>query len=156
MGIETPEGELSVYFRRFKPVSQSVNLIAIGERAGSGVPDIYSVWADKGWKDPEIEEQFDPDRTILTLAFTKKQAEKTSGKNKRKEQAGKTQASKTLANKEQIVSYIQKQNGAGTSEIADRIELSTARTRVLLAELISEGQIYAEGNGRARKYYVIE
>ena len=133
-----------------------LNLIAIGERAGSGVPDIYSVWADKGWKDPEIEEQFDPDRTILTLAFTKKQAEKTSGKNKRKEQAGKTQASKTLANKEQIVSYIQKQNGAGTSEIADRIELSTARTRVLLAELIREGRIYADGNGRARKYYVIE
>ena len=48
-----------------------LNLIAIGERAGSGVPDIYSVWADKGWKDPEVEEQFDPDRTILTLAFTK-------------------------------------------------------------------------------------
>ena len=41
---------------------------------------VYSVWADKGWKDPEVEEQFDPDRTILTLAFTKKQAEKTSGK----------------------------------------------------------------------------
>ena len=69
---------------------------------------------------------------------------------------GKTQASKTLVNKDQIVSYIQKQNGAGTSEIADRIELSTARTRVLLAELISEGRIYADGNGRARKYYVIE
>ena len=56
-----------------------LNLIAIGERAGSGVPDIYSVWAAKGWIDPEVEEQFDPDRTILTLAFTKK-----SGKNKRK------------------------------------------------------------------------
>ena len=141
---------------RNKAIMKMLNLIAIGERAGSGVPDIYSVWADKGWKDPEIEEQFDPDRTILTLAFTKKQAEKTSGKNKRKEQAGKTQASKTLANKDQIVSYIKKQNGAGTSEIADRIELSTARTRVLLAELISEGRIYADGNGRARKYYVIE
>lgn len=62
---------------------KGVRLIAIGERAGSGVPDIYSVWADKGWKDPEIEEQFDPDRTILTLAFTKKQAEKTSEKSKR-------------------------------------------------------------------------
>ena len=81
---------------------------------------------------------------------------KTSGKNKRKEQAGKIQASKTLANKEQIVSYVQKQNGAGSSEIAAQIELSIARTRVLLAELISEGRIYAEGNGRARKYYAIE
>lgn len=68
---------------RNKAIMKMLNLIAIGERAGSGVPDIYSVWADKGWKDPEIEEQFDPDRTILTLAFTKKQAEKTSGKSKR-------------------------------------------------------------------------
>ena len=137
-----------------KLLMKMLNLIAIGERAGSGVPDIYSVWADKGWKDPEVEEQFDPDRTILTLAFTKKQAEKTSGKNKRKEHAGKTQASKTLANKDRIVSYIQMQNGAGTSEIATQIELSDARTRVLLAELISEGRIYLEGNGRARRYYV--
>ena len=132
-----------------------LNLIAIGERAGSGVPDIYSVWADKGWKDPEVEEQFNPDRTILTLAFTKKQAEK----NKRKEQAGKTsgkaQTSKTLANKDRIVSLIQMQNGAETSEIASQIKLSTARTRALIAELISEGRIYSEGNGRARRYYVI-
>ena len=66
---------------RNKAIMKMLNLIAIGERAGSGVPDIYSVWADKGWKDPEIEEQFDPDRTILTLAFTKKQAERASGKN---------------------------------------------------------------------------
>ena len=46
------------------------------------------------------------------------------------------------------------QNGAGTSEIAAQIELSNARTRVLLAELISEGRIHLEGNGRARRYYV--
>ena len=136
------------------------NLIAIGERAGSGVPDIYSVWADKGWDDPEVEEQFDPDRTILTLALTKKQAGKTSGKNKRKKQAektsGKAQAAKTLTNKDRIVAFIKKQNGAGSSEIADQIELSSARTRVLLAELITDGRIYSEGNGRARRYYVTE
>lgn len=67
---------------RNKAIMKMLNLIAIGERAGSGVPDIYSVWADKGWTDPEVEEQFGPDRTILTLAFTKKQAKKTSGKSK--------------------------------------------------------------------------
>lgn len=55
-----------------------LNLISIGERAGSGVPDIYSVWADKGWTTPVVEEQYSPDRSILTLAFRKKQAEKTN------------------------------------------------------------------------------
>lgn len=67
---------------RNKAIMKMLNLISIGERAGSGVPDIYSVWADKGWTTPVVEEQYGPDRSILTLAFRKKQAEKTSGKNK--------------------------------------------------------------------------
>jgi hypothetical protein len=33
---------------RNKAIMKILNLIAIGEHAGSGVPDIYSVWADKG------------------------------------------------------------------------------------------------------------
>ena len=54
------------------------NLISIGERSGSGVPNIFNTWADEGWKEPVIEERFDPDRTILTLEFVEKQAKKTS------------------------------------------------------------------------------
>ena len=54
------------------------NLISIGERSGSGVPNIFNTWADEGWKEPVIEERFAPDRTILTLEFVEKQAKKTS------------------------------------------------------------------------------
>jgi predicted HTH transcriptional regulator len=54
------------------------NLINIGERAGSGVPNIFNIWDDEGYEEHVIEEQFDPDRTILSLAFIKKQAKKTS------------------------------------------------------------------------------
>lgn len=42
------------------------------------MPDIYAVWESQGWENPIVEEQYDPDRTILRLAFTKKQAEKTT------------------------------------------------------------------------------
>ena len=55
-----------------KAIMKMLNLISIGERAGSGVPDIYSVWAEKGWRTPAVEEQYGPDRTILTLAFVRK------------------------------------------------------------------------------------
>ena len=41
------------------------NLINIGERAGSGVPNVFNTWADQGWPEPIIEEEFDPDRTCL-------------------------------------------------------------------------------------------
>ena len=60
---------------RNKALMKMFNLINIGERAGSGVPNIFNVWEDEGWTEPEIEEQFDPDRTILVLEFKKKRIE---------------------------------------------------------------------------------
>jgi ATP-dependent DNA helicase RecG len=56
------------------------NLINIGVRAGSGVPNIFNIWADEGWEEPIIEERFDPDRTILMLSFLGKLAKKSGGK----------------------------------------------------------------------------
>jgi len=54
---------------RNKALMKMFNMIGIGERAGSGVPDIFDVWNAQGWKAPVIEEQYNPDRTILTLSF---------------------------------------------------------------------------------------
>ena len=58
---------------RNKALMKMFNLINIGERAGSGVPNIFNVWEDEGFVEPKIEERFDPDRTILSLAFVKKE-----------------------------------------------------------------------------------
>lgn len=58
------------------------NLINIGERAGSGVPNIFNVWEDEGWEESVIEERFDPDRTVLSLSF-KKTAIKNGDKKRR-------------------------------------------------------------------------
>ena len=57
---------------RNKALMKMFNLINIGERAGSGVPNIFNVWEDEGWEEPVIEERFDPDRTILSLFLRKK------------------------------------------------------------------------------------
>ena len=54
---------------RNKILMKMFNLINIGERAGSGVPNIFNTWADQGWPEPIIEEEFDPDRTILVLTI---------------------------------------------------------------------------------------
>ena len=81
---------------RNKSLMKMFNLINIGERSGSGVPNIFNTWEDEGWKEPVIEERFDPDRTSLILEFAKKaseeskrrkQAKKTSEENKRRKQA---------------------------------------------------------------------
>lgn len=62
---------------RNKSLMKMFNLINIGERAGSGVPNIFNVWNDEGFVEPEIEERFDPDRIVLTLSFVKKAIEKS-------------------------------------------------------------------------------
>lgn len=56
-------------------ITQMFNMIGIGERAGSGIPDIYQVWENEGWPMPVVEESYNPDRTRLSLEF-KKQANK--------------------------------------------------------------------------------
>jgi predicted HTH transcriptional regulator len=59
---------------RNKSLMKMFNMINVGERAGSGVPNIINTWADAGLKEPIIEEQFNPDRTILILSLEEKGA----------------------------------------------------------------------------------
>lgn len=60
---------------RNKTLMKMFNLINIGERSGSGVPNIFNTWNDQEWKEPVIEERFDPDRTTLILEFISKTRE---------------------------------------------------------------------------------
>ena len=69
---------------RNKTLMKMFNMIGIGERAGSGIPDIYQVWENEGWPMPVVEESYNPDRTRLSLEFAKKQTKKTSEENKRR------------------------------------------------------------------------
>lgn len=139
---------------RNKALMKMFNMIGIGERAGSGVPDIFSVWEQEGWKEPEIEEQYGPDRTILTLSFEKKQAKKISEKSKRIKTSGLKQAKKTIQNKERIVVFLEDNRMAKTSEIANMLGLSETRTRALLKEMVSEGEVKANGGTKKRVYYL--
>lgn len=34
------------------------NLIDIGERAGSGVPELFAVWEKDGWEEPVVENRY--------------------------------------------------------------------------------------------------
>ena len=43
------------------------NLLDIGERAGSGIPNIYSVWKKQKWDSPQIDERLDHIERICLL-----------------------------------------------------------------------------------------
>lgn len=134
---------------RNKSLMKMFNLINIGERAGSGVPNIFNVWNDEGFVEPEIEERFDPDRTILTLSFAKKQAKKTSDKKQAKKASDKKQAKKTKENIEMIKKYLEEHGESKTNDIAEHINLSPARTRALLKEI---KEVQAMGGNSNRTY----
>ena len=143
---------------RNKSLMKMFNMIDIGEHAGSGVPNIFNVWEDEGWVEPIIEENFEPDRTSLTLKFVEKQAIKTSDKkqaiktsDKKKQIKNKQvkQLNKTGSHMQKIRIYLQEHETAKTSDIAELLNLSVARTRVLLSEM---EDIEACGANRIRTY----
>ena len=122
------------------------NLIDIGERAGSGIPNIFRVWRDQGWAAPEIKEQLEPERTTVTLTFEKIGDKKSAIKIGDKKSAIKEKI------KETIIVYLTDHAEAKTSAIAAYIGLKPSRTRDYLNELITEGIVEAEGNNRNRSY----
>ena len=121
---------------RNKGLMKMFNLINIGERAGSGVPDIFNTWEQEGWVEPIIEERYgDASRTSLTLSFVKKQAKKT------------------LQNKEKISAFLEYNGASKTSEIVKMLGLSEVRTRALLKEMVSEGSIAVSGGTKKKIYF---
>ena len=45
-------------------------LMKIFNMIGSGVPNILQTWEAQNWASPQVEEQYGPDRTRLTLTLT--------------------------------------------------------------------------------------
>lgn len=136
---------------RNKALMKMFNLINIGERAGSGVPNIFNVWADEGWVEPVIEERFEPDRTILSLKFKKKQAKKTSEGKQAKKTSEESKRRKTIENMEKIREYLIKNGESKASDLAKYLGLSPARTRAILSDMNDVEAIGGTTNRTYRK-----
>ncbi len=123
------------------------NLVNVGERAGSGIPNIFNVWKKQGFPAPDISESFEPDRITLSLALTipsdKKQAIKTSDK---------TKTSKTAVYKDAIIAYLTDNASAKCSDVAALIGLSVPRTRAILSDMIGDGIVVSKGGNRNKVY----
>ena len=109
-------------------------MINIGECAGSGVPNIFNVWEDEEWEEPEIIEKFDPDRTVLVLSFIKKVAKKTQEKYN------------TILNAMQCDKWYK------ASEFENVVEVKESRIKILLNELIEQELIESIGSTKGKKY----
>ena len=141
---------------RNKALMKMFNLIGIGERAGSGVPDIYHVWEEYAWKRPEVIEEYAPARPILKLSFVKKVAIKSGDKKMAIKNGDKKKVTKkTEQQLESILDYMDSGKECKTSEIAMLLGVRESRARLLIKELVEKGKIRAVGKNKGRKYIII-
>ena len=123
------------------------NLIAIGERAGSGIPNIFRVWQEQGWVAPVISESLDPDRIMLSLAFKKNDDKKVTIKSDDKKTT-----IKTARQKNEIITYLTDHISARSADIAELLGVKSTRAKQLLKGLLDEGVVIAEGGNKNRVY----
>ena len=123
------------------------NLIDIGERAGSGIPNIFRVWREQGWEEPVIAESAEPDRTVLCLSLQKRGDKKVSIK-----RDDKKETIKTVKQKNEIILYLTDHTSAKSADISMLLDVKSTRVKKLLSELIAEGAVVAEGSNRNRTY----
>lgn len=57
--------------------------------------------------------------------------------------------------KKLILEFLTSEGSSKAADIALQIDLSPARTSVLISELAASGKILPEGNGRSRRYRLL-
>ncbi len=130
---------------RNKALMKMFNLINIDERAGSGVLNIFNVWADEGWEETIIEERSDPDRTILSLSFKKSGDKKAAIKSGDKKVTKKTQIQY-----DKILEFMEEGKEYGIWEFCELLGLKESRTKDILKGL--SDRIVFIGSNRDRRY----
>jgi predicted HTH transcriptional regulator len=150
-GISSPRN--SVIMKMF-------NLLDIGERAGSGVPNIYHTWKMQNWDKPVYTEHFDPGRSILTLPINKaplKSADKkvpikSTDKKVPIKSTNKKQTERTAQQKSVIIGYIREKQIIKSGELLAVLDVKEERIKKILQQMLTEGLIVSEGGKRNRTY----
>ncbi|NBK91042.1 hypothetical protein D5278_03420 [bacterium 1XD21-13] len=99
---------------RNKALMKMFNMIDIGERAGSGVPELFTVWEQESWEEPQIQEQMDGvERTIVILSFKQRLPKKSAEKKCRKKMPKKRLRKKHEYNTNGYCHSWSRENGIG-------------------------------------------
>ena len=138
-------------------------LLGLVERAGSGVPNIFSVWQSQGWDQPVLTEEFNPDRTTLSLVFfasgqkvaiksgDKKVAIK-SGDKKMAIPSGPVKKTVSERQKEVLIGAVGNGESIRAAQVMEMLGVGASRARKILAELVNEETFEASGAKKDRVY----
>ncbi len=136
---------------RNEVVMKMFAMVEIGERAGSGMDKIFNGWEWAGYVDPSYEVEYGPDRTTLTLPLFSEYGESSDESDDNR--TNKLDESPIVrARKESIAKFVDAHGPVGRSDVAEAVGLKASRVSELLAEMVTEGTLVAEGAGRSRAY----
>ncbi|MCL2815298.1 MAG: putative DNA binding domain-containing protein [Oscillospiraceae bacterium] len=136
-------------------IMKMFNLLDIGERAGSGIPNIYKTWKEQNFGVPLYSELFEPDRTILKLPI-KKVAIKSSDKKVAIKSSDKSETTKSKNQKNAVLEFAKQHGIIKSVDLLDVLNVGEQRIRKLLLELVIDGALISLGNNRNRTYKLPE
>lgn len=119
------------------------HLTGVGSGLGGGLAGIYLAWRERGWEQPEIREERDPERTTIRLALHPQEAGGAS--------AG-PGAGQLPVEQGAIIEYLTDRVDADAGQLARLLGADGPRVRRLLDRLEEQGVVTARGEGRERRY----
>lgn len=131
-------------------IMKMFNLLGFGEHAGSGVPDIFSIWEQAGYVEPNIEEYFgntetnEPDKTIVTLPLVEKENFYHRG-----DRNGDRNAASEL-----IMAILEKNGHLTLSEIAEKTQLTRRQVERIIQKLKDSGIVIRQGSTKSGSWIV--
>jgi len=137
-------------------------LLDFGERAGSGIPDLFDICKSELDTQPEYNIAYTPARTTLTVDISKiRQTERTikaddNGKMDDNARADDKRTIKADDKRTIIIDYVRRNGEAKTDDLVKLLGSSTTRTKMLLYQLVNEGILVSCGGNRNRTYKLKE
>ena len=140
-------------------------LVGIGDRAGLGMPDaIATIEQTLGGK-VDYAVSLEPERTMLCIDMIVKSSDKTRDKNEKQGiTSDKTRdkirqiegiSSKTRDYLEIMLDYFKSHPVVKNHDIAELLNISDDRARVLLLLLVDNGLLLAKGDRKERTYHLL-
>lgn len=146
---------------RNKVILNMLNYIGVGERAGSGVPNIYAIWEQEGYVEPTVDEMSGRDDTIITvvtlplvkkeqsLEISEKQPEKSPEK-----QPEETRSAKIEMRVAAVLDLIRNDPTLSRAAIARKLEITDSQARTAIDKLKERGKIHHEGSDTDGKWII--
>ena len=137
-------------------------LLDFGERAGSGIPDLFDICNSELGTQPDYDVTYAPARTTLTIDTSKMTHTERTIKADEKvimddnDKADDKRTIKADDKRTIIIEYIHRNGEVKTEDLVKLLSSSTTRIKMLLYQLVDEGVLVSCGGNRNRTYKLKE